>query len=343
MTKHHDGFCLWPGAPENPMRPGWRSGRDFTGELAQAARAKGLRFGTYYSGGLDWTFRPSPIANMGEMFAGVPTDDDYRAYAAAQVRDLIARYRPSVLWNDIAWPDGDDLPPLFADYYAAVPDGVVNDRWFGARSWFEKLRSRDALAAFNATMKARFQTGAAMSVPDMGLGDFKTTEYSPEMDHARKWEACRGVGHSFAYNAEEPDGSYLTGPELIRLFAEIVAHGGNLLLNVGPKADGTIVEAQARPLLALGAWLGANGEAIYGTRKGEVPSGTTEEGGAYVVTYKDRRRFLILLEPKPRQALPHLAFAAARRLDGGPSAVAEDGAIALPDAPQEIPIVLELG
>ncbi|OYW82973.1 MAG: hypothetical protein B7Z22_13260, partial [Hyphomonas sp. 32-62-5] len=57
VTKHHDGLCLWPTDVENPHRPGWHTERDFVGELADAVRARGLRFGLYYSGGLDWTFR----------------------------------------------------------------------------------------------------------------------------------------------------------------------------------------------------------------------------------------------------------------------------------------------
>ena len=56
VTKHHDGFCLWPTAVENPHQPGWHSKRDFVGELAEAVRARGMKFGLYYSGGLDWTF-----------------------------------------------------------------------------------------------------------------------------------------------------------------------------------------------------------------------------------------------------------------------------------------------
>ncbi|MBI1187050.1 MAG: hypothetical protein GC206_06920 [Alphaproteobacteria bacterium] len=92
VTKHHDGYCLWPSAVENAHRPGWRTARDFVGELAEAVRARGMRFGVYYSGGLDWTFHHTPISNLGEMFACVPTGEDYRVYAAAQVRELIARY-----------------------------------------------------------------------------------------------------------------------------------------------------------------------------------------------------------------------------------------------------------
>src|SRR5690606_23910610 len=71
------------------------------------------------------------------------------------VRELIARYKPSVLWNDIAWPSEDNLQALLVDYYAAVPDGVVNDRWMASRAIFEAMRTPEARQGFNAMVKAR--------------------------------------------------------------------------------------------------------------------------------------------------------------------------------------------
>ena len=56
VTKHHDGYCLWPSTVANPRLPGWQCARDVVGELGEAVRAQGMRFGVYYSGGLDWTF-----------------------------------------------------------------------------------------------------------------------------------------------------------------------------------------------------------------------------------------------------------------------------------------------
>ena len=122
VAKHHDGWCLWPSAIENPHKPGWHSSRDLVGELAAAVRDAGMRFGVYYSGGLDWTFCDTPMGSMGSMVQAIPRGD-YPAYAEAQVRELIERYEPSVLWNDIAWPaPGRELWPLMADYYRTVPE-----------------------------------------------------------------------------------------------------------------------------------------------------------------------------------------------------------------------------
>ncbi len=259
VTKHHDGYCLWPTAVENPWRPGWHSSRDFVGELAEAVRARGMRFGVYYSGGLDWTAYHTPISNFGDMFACVPTSDDYRAYAGAQVRELIARYKPSVLWNDIAWPDKRDTPQLFADYYAAVPDGVVNDRWFGESALFQSLREPAMLKAFNDNLKARSADGHAQS-PDPPHCDFRTVEYDEgPRTGTKKWESTRGLGLAFGYNANERKDDYLTGAQLTALYRDVTSRGGNLLINVGPRADASIPDEQRAPLLALGAALKASG------------------------------------------------------------------------------------
>lgn len=214
-----------------------------------------MRFGLYYSGGLDWTFRPALIRNLGEMFACVPTEDDYRAYAAAQVRELIDRYKPSVLWNDIAWPNAEDLPELFAYYYDAVPDGVVNDRWMGTAQLFESLRDPAACASFNAVVKARIEQVGAHA---QGGGskpphaDFRTVEYGTGDGIDGKWESTRGLGLAFGYNAAEATDDYMNAEQLLTLYREVVAGGGNLLINVGPRADGSIPEVQQTPLLALG-------------------------------------------------------------------------------------------
>ncbi|HEV2365788.1 MAG TPA: alpha-L-fucosidase [Caulobacteraceae bacterium] len=254
VTKHHDGYCLWPSAVDNPHRHRWASRRDFVGELAQAVRGRGLRFGLYYSGGLDWTFRHRPIRTLGDMFACVPFEADYASYASAQVRELIARYRPSVLWNDIAWPDEDGLPALFADYYAAVPEGVVNDRWTTSRRFFEMMRSDAGREGFDVAVKARLAaTEGELETPAPPHCDFRTVEYAAgPAAGGKKWEATRGLGLAFGYNANEREEDALSEAALISLYRDVTGRGGNLLINVGPKADGAIPKLQRDRLLALG-------------------------------------------------------------------------------------------
>ncbi|MDP1805937.1 MAG: alpha-L-fucosidase, partial [Acidimicrobiales bacterium] len=121
-----------------------------------------------------------------------------------------------------------------------------------------------------------------------------TPEYSTQGDPNRKWEATRGIGTSFGFNREEDDATYLAPDALVRMFVDVVAHGGNLLLNVGPNADGTIPWPQAQRLLALGWWLRTNGDAIYGTRPWSRPDGTTTEGHEVRCTTRDGAVFAIV-------------------------------------------------
>jgi alpha-L-fucosidase len=230
VTKHHDGYCLWPTDTPNPTIPNWHSERDLVGELAAAVRDVGMRFGVYYSGGLDWTFvgprTGAPVRDLATMFAAVPRSVEYESYATSHWHELIDRYRPDVLWNDIHWAF--DPAALFEHYYATVPDGVVNDRF-------------DIRGVQRGKIHADFTTPEYRSRPS-------TTDGATE----RKFEVCRGMGRSFGYNAAEGDGDYLGVQELVALRDDVFAAGGNLLLNVGPMADGTIPGPQADRLEALG-------------------------------------------------------------------------------------------
>lgn len=249
VTKHHDGFLMWDSATPNPHHREWGLDHDHVGSLAREVRARGMEFGVYYSGGLDWTFVPPPITDFMSMVSRIPMTPDYTEYAIAHLTELVDRHSPKVLWNDIAWPLNLDPNDVFARYYDAVPDGVVNDRW-------------NLLAVRAGTLHA----------------DFATPEYSVTADATRKWEVCRGIGRSFGYNRAE-DPSTLPGvDELVWMLVDIVARGGNLLLNVGPDADGQIPLAQAGRLLGIGWWLRRNGGAIFGTRPDREPVGVTECG-----------------------------------------------------------------
>jgi alpha-L-fucosidase len=228
VTKHHDGFCLWPTEVTHPHLPRWSHDRDLVGDLAAAVRRRGMRFGVYYSGGLDWTFRGPDngyaITDFAAMMRAVPNDKLYLDYANAHWHELIDRYQPDVLWNDIHWPA--DPTPIFEYLYAQVPDAVVNDR-FDVRGVQKGTTHADFVTP---EYRARPQAGAAVT----------------------KFEVCRGIGRSFGYNASEDEADYLPVADLRALRDDVFAARGNLLLNVGPTAAGEIPEAQALRVRALG-------------------------------------------------------------------------------------------
>jgi alpha-L-fucosidase len=274
VTKHHDGYLQWPSATP-PVREGWHARRDVVGELAAAVRARGMRFGVYYSGGLDWTFGGLPMTDLPSMLRAIPQSDEYVRYVDAHWRELVARVEPSVLWADIGSPAGLDLAALFEHYFDRVPDGVVNNRF-------------DMLGVAAGTVHA----------------DFVTPEYATSTDAAGpKWETTRGMGTSFGFNREETEDDYLSPRALVHLVVDVVAAGGNLLLNVGPNADGTVVWDQATRLAALGHWLRSNGAAIYDTVPSDVPGATNRAGDVVRFTStRDRAAtYAIVLDPSPRR------------------------------------------
>ncbi|MEV4976258.1 alpha-L-fucosidase [Streptomyces scopuliridis] len=238
-TKHHDGVALWdaPGTGDrNTVRRG--PGRDLIGEFRDAAERKGIRFGVYYSGGLDWHFTQTPpiVDHIDDTLR--PLDKAYADYAFDHVADLIEKYRPELLWGDIEYPDAGkpegekSLVELFRRFYTARPEGVANDRW-GETHW-----------------------------------DFRTSEYEQGRDGEGDdaWENCRGVGFSFGHNQLEDESNSLDGEGAIRHFLDVVSRGGNLLLNIGLTASGEVTPLQRRTLEALGAWNEANADAVFGSR-----------------------------------------------------------------------------
>ena len=240
-TKHHSGYTLWPSAEAertygvnyNPVKVGPK--RDLVGDLAAAVRKRDIRVGLYYS--------------LYEWYHPLWKSDKERyvtEHLFPQFKDLMTRYRPDLVWADGEW----DLPweqwrspELLAWLFNHAPneeDLVINDRWGKG---------------------VRHQHGG-----------FYTTEYGSGMDDdTHPWEENRGMGYSYGYNRAEGAEDYRSARELILMLIDVVSRGGNLCLDVGPRADGTIPVVMQERLLAIGAWLDVNGEAIYGTRMWKVP------------------------------------------------------------------------
>lgn len=280
VAKHHDGFCLWPSEVANPHIDGWHSGRDVVGELAAAVRSEGLRFGLYYSGGLDWSFNAEPVGSTAEVAASVPRGP-YPAYADAQVRELIERYRPSVLWNDIGWPGRKGQLFALVDHYrSVVPDGVVNDRWLPWSPAWTALRVAPARRMLDRATARQAQRAGGLVPPRSPVGDVRTPEYLT-FDHIRRepWECVRGIDRSFGFNRASAPEHFLGRDELLGTAVDIAAKGGNLLLNVGPRGvDAQIPNEQLQRLDWLGEWSGSVGPALFGTQPWVRPAAVSAEG-----------------------------------------------------------------
>lgn len=301
VSKHHDGFCLWPTEVRNPHEPNWFSHHDILGELADAVRKEGLRFGVYYSGGIDWTFRRRISRTFIDYSFSTP-GGDYPAYADAQVRELISRYHPDILWNDICWPGSqDDLFRLFTYYYSIVPDGVVNDRWKSSTTANKVMGLKPVRAMMDVMIKQIIKKNSdihsALAQPPIPHSDFMTPEYTKFKDiQTKKWEMTRGIGNSFGYNRNELEEDYASFETLLEDFVDALSKNGNLLLNVGPRGeDAQIPVEQLNRLSKFGDWLKQNGEAVYGTRPWTRAEAITDTGDAVRFTQKDDKLYLILL------------------------------------------------
>jgi alpha-L-fucosidase len=300
VTKHHDGYCLWPARTPHPARPGWHAPRDLIGEMATGARARGLRFGVYYSGGLDWTLNAAPIANLAEMRAALPTGEAARALILGHYRELVARYDPDILWNDIGYPDADDLWGLVADFYNGRADRLINDRFQLPDERSAALADPAARAALNRAVAQAMATPGFAFAPSLPpVFDHRTPEYAAHAGSEHPWETVRGIGHSFGYNQDETAADHLSGAALIRLFVAVVGDGGNLLINLGPRADGSIPEDQARPLRALGDWLARHGAAVRATRPVPGAPRFDLDGAPARIVQAGGRRFMLLAGPAP--------------------------------------------
>ncbi len=243
-SKHHEGFALWP----SQESWNWNAAdvgphRDLAGDLSAAVKSAGLRFGFYYSL-YEW-FNPLYHSDV---------DRYVSEHMLPQFKDLVTRYEPDIVWPDgewdhpsSTWRSEEFLAWLYNE--SAVRDHVVvNDRW--------GKETRSAHGSFYTTEYGLVHDGAGLA------GDAAF----------HKWEECRGIGGSFGYNRAETLADYSSSEELVHLLIETVSRGGNLLLNIGPTADGRIPVIMQQRLVDMGSWLNVNGEAIYGTRRWTKPA-----------------------------------------------------------------------
>lgn len=236
-AKHHEGYCLWNSAEaDRDWGQPWNAvtgtpKRDLLGELTSAVRADGLKMGYYYSL-YEW-FNPLWLSDKKRYVS---------EHMIPQLKDLVNKYKPSIIFADGEWdlPDtGWHSPEILAWLFNDSPvkdEVVVDDRWGN---------------------NTRALNKGAMYV---------TSEYGRGMDKNVVWEQCEGVGHSFGYNRNEQLGDYKSGRDLILMLIDIVSRGGNLLLDIGPTADGRIPVIMQQRLKEIGDWLKLNGDAIYGTK-----------------------------------------------------------------------------
>ena len=308
-TKHHDGFCLWRTAT-TPFHAGTRGPRrDLIDAFARATRARSMRFGVYFSGAHDWHVADlPPITSDADVFRLRRNDPAFARFAAAQLDELVELFEPDLLWNDIDWPDAGKgresygVAALLERYLERVPHGTFNDRW---------------------------------GVPCHG---FLTREYL-EVDGIPQapWESTRGLGHSFGCNEAEGVAESLSGRDLVRLLVDVVARGGNLLINVGPRADGSIPDVQAAAMDVLGEWMAAHGDALLGSRPWE----RVDDRGDWRAVRKDDGVRLLAIDPAAGSVTVPIELAQRRwRWSDGTEVHARGSRLDVPEALRATPVAV---
>lgn len=244
-TRHHSGFSMFDTKLSDHNVMNTPCGRDLVRESVDAFRAEGLRIGLYYSLS-DWhhvdypafreEFKPYILGKSPPL----PTDeqaDRFRAYLMGQLDELMTGYGPiDVMWFDGAW----ERPA----------------QWWRPAAIAALLRTRQPGILINNRL------------PDNG--DFDTPEqFIPATPPSTRWESCLTMNESWGWN---PDDTHYKSPRaIVHALCETSGRGGNLLLNVSPRGDGSLPPEHEVRLDALGEWLQSHGEAIYGTEVGLEP------------------------------------------------------------------------
>ena len=267
-SKHHDGFCMFDTQTTKYssvyMMP---SHRDFVREMSEACQRHGLKFGLYYSL-IDWNYPHAyPISSHNADFV----TPEHHEFSKAQVRELLANYgKVSELWFDMGSLEPWQSKELYDLVKELQPDCMVSGR-LGNDAYDFAVMPDNKLP--ESALHAPWQTAASMFD--------ETWSY-------RSWQDRGEVEDKYA--------------EKLRSLIEIVAHGGNYLLNIGPAADGSVVPFEGEVIRSIGKWLEENGDAIYGTQQSPLRTMT----GGYEwghVTVKENMMYLLLSGEYPEIGL----------------------------------------
>ncbi len=237
-SKHHDGVALWDTKQSHlSVTRHTPAGRDLVGPYCKAFRENGLKVGLYYSL-LDWSHPDYPnFTRTQKRYErdSIPERwDRFVQFNKAQISELMTQYHPDLVWFDGDWEQSAEAwhaPEIRQMLLDNNPDVIINSRLQGYGDY---------------------------ATPEQGIPVAK-----PNDDY---WELCMTMNDSWGY--QQNDKNYKPVNLIIRIFADVIGMGGNLLLDIGPKADGTIPEEQEHILRELGRWTNKHREAIYGTLAG---------------------------------------------------------------------------
>lgn len=250
-TRHHDGYCLWDTKTHEFNAPQTGPGRDLIAEYVEAARNAGLKVGFYYS---VHTWRWHGFWDP----AGYPEElpkivDEMHT----QIEELMTGYgKIDILWYDVSAVPGRRVPGAFG--WTGTPIEQTAAEFYRSEELNRRVRELQPHIIINNRS----------GVPE----DFGTPEQhvTPEEDSERAWEACMTLNFAPGWGYTPHPVANKSPGEVIWHLVDAVRLGGNLLLNVGPRGDGTLSDRDGKMLRHIGRWLDRHGEAIFGTTPGRI-------------------------------------------------------------------------
>ncbi|MEV6011938.1 alpha-L-fucosidase [Streptomyces sp. NPDC051976] len=250
-AKHHEGFAMWDSnVPSFTDTTGTKLYNlhdyagvqgDLLGSLKTECEARGVKFGLYYSI-LDWN-HPSQTDRGGlTTMASQAARTGYIADMKAQLQELLDRYDPALLWFDGDW-FGEPSSPTLQDWWLKS-DGIDLYNW---------LIARKPGLVVNERVKR-----------DLGLGDYAVAEFGvPSAPLDRQWERCDTMNGAWGYNSGA-ENSYRPVSDFVQELVTCVSRDGNLLLNIGPKGDGSVTAGSVNILRGLASWMSTYGDSVHG-------------------------------------------------------------------------------
>lgn len=257
---HHDGVAMFDSKDDDyNVVSTSRFGRDPLRELKDACDRHGIKLGVYYSHAVDWSLSGDP--RFPEPWGPERRKACVEKKVLPQVRQLLEDYQPALFWGDTPHHNPEELNELIFDVIRrADPDIIINGRL------------------------VRSFPGDYITTPDRPA-EFRRMDGEGEQD----WEAIPTTNESYGYH--QYDDSHKPPSHFIRLLVKAAARGGNLLLNIGPRGDGTFAPEDMHILRSIREWWQINGESIRGTKRTPLPPQSWGES-----TYKDDTLYLQVFE-----------------------------------------------
>lgn len=274
-SKHHEGLAMWDTQVESfkdytgektfslqKYTPFGETGRDILMELKTACDKVGIKFGLYYSI-IDWNHSSQAISGDFTKMKSMAERDNYIRDMKEQLKELVDRYDPEIMWFDGDWTYKKSSPTL--------------------AKWWTKADGKD-LYDYMKSLKPSIIVNERVC-RSFTLGDFECPERSiPEVAPSRPWETCQTMNEAWGYT-KSLEKSYRSYRIMVQELVDVASKNGNYLLNIGPKGDGSMTAGSKKALNGIGNWMKKYSSSIYQTSGS--PFKKEPSWGAYTQKDKD--------------------------------------------------------